>query len=162
MGKQLVSSLLVSADGGGGNSRGEFPPCRHPAQRPRPGRPRGSLLSCLPAAPAQPPVQRQLLGFQGATQPALARGNRGCRWVGPSASRSLRRVFHLEGLWPPHIVGEEADVRGKDGQRNTQRPAAGDATVRQEQGTSGAAPAAPECREEYSVCLASAGHPRCW
>lgn len=135
MGKQLVSSLLASADGGGGNSRWEFPPRRHPAQWPRPGRPRGSLLSRLPAAPAQPPVQIQLLGFQGAAQPVLAGRNRGCRWVGPSANRPLRRVFHLEGLWPAHIVREEADIREKDARRNIQRPAAGEETAHQEQGS---------------------------
>lgn len=135
MGKQLVSSLLASADGGGGNCRWEFPPRRHPAQRPRPGRPRGSLLSRLPAAPAQPPVQGQLLGFQGATQPVLTRGNRGCRWVGPSASRPLCRVFHLEGLRPPHIVREETDVREKDARRKIQRAAAREETVHQEQGS---------------------------
>lgn len=111
------------------------PTRRHPAQRPRPGRPRGSLLWRLPAAPAQPPALKQLLGFQGAAQPVLAGGNRGCRWVGPSASRPLPRVFHLEGLWPPHIVGQEADVREKDARRNIQRPAAGEETVHREQGS---------------------------
>lgn len=81
------------------------------------------------------PSAKIALGFQGATQPVLAGRNRECRWVGPSASRPLRRVFHLEGLWPPHIVREEADVREKDARRNIQRPAAGEETAHQEQGS---------------------------
>lgn len=81
------------------------------------------------------PSAKTAFGFQGATQPALARGNPGCRWVGPTASRSLRRVFHLEEPWPPHIVREEADVREKDARSNTQRPAAGEETVHQEHGS---------------------------
>lgn len=48
---------------------------------------------------------------------------------------SFRGLFHLEGFWLPHVEREEADVREKDAQRNTQRPAAGEETKHQEQGS---------------------------